>query len=297
MQCPECGSARHVEDYNRGEIVCSDCGLVIEDRMMDPGPEWRGFDTDGRITRRHTGDPATYTIHDKGLSTMIDPRDYDAAGSLLTPRTRSQIHRLRKWDTRSRIFDKANRNLSYALSEIDRAAGQLHLPRNVREAASLLYRQTLEKSMIRGVSIESCTASAIYIACRQFGIPRTLKEIADVTRHRKREISRSYRRIAKGLGIHLPPVTAIDYIPRFTSELRLPVKVGARATEILGNAINNGISSGKGPAGIAAAAIYIVSSLENLDRTQDQVAKVAGCTSVTLRNRCMEIAEQLNLDI
>ena len=296
-RCPECGSLRHLKDYKRGEIVCSNCGLVIEDGIMDPGPEWRAFDSEQVLARRRTGPPITYTLHDKGLSTVIDPRDRDSRGSPLASGRKRQIHRLRKWDKREKVLGSVYRNLSYALSEMDRIAGQLQLPRNIREASSIIYRQALEKGLIRGLSIECCAASAIYIACRQFGIPRTLNEIAEATRHKKKEIAHSYQRIVRGLGIHLPPVTAIEYIPRFTSRLNLPGKVGTKTTEILREVINNGLSSGKTPHGLAGAAIYIACVLEGVKRTQDEIAKVAGSTPVTVRNRCKEIAEYFDIDI
>jgi len=297
IQCPECGSFRHIRDYKRGELICSDCGLVIEDRIIDPGPEWRGFDSDQRLAREHTGPPATYTIHDRGISAMIDPHDHDSGGSPLKPETRAQMHRLRKWDKRSRMSGHIERNLSYALSELDRVACQLRLPRNVRESASMIYRRTVESGMTRGRSIESSTASAIYISCRQFRIPRTLEELAEVTKHSKKEIGKSYRLIARGLGIHLPPVNAMDYIPRFTSELGLPGTVGTRAAGILKQVVEGGLVSGKGPAGIAAAAIYAACVLVDVKRTQTEISEITGVTEVTVRNRYKDIVEYLDLDV
>ena len=296
-QCPECGSLRHLRDYKRAEVICCDCGLVIEDKIVDPGPEWRGFDTDQRMAREHTGPPTTYTIHDKGLSAMIDPRDYDAGGSPLKPQAKAQMHRLRKWNNRARVSNSVERNLSYALSELDRVAGQLQLPRNVREAASVIYRKTVENGLTRGRSIESSAASAIYISCRQFGIPRTLEEMTEVTKHNKKEIGKTYRLIARGLGIHLPPVNAMDYVPRFTSELGLPGTVGTKAAGILKQMIDGGMGSGKGPAGIAAAAIYTACALEDVRRTQKEISEVTGVTEVTVRNRYKDIAEYLDLDV
>ncbi len=296
-QCPECGSLRHSRDYRRAEVVCSNCGLVIEDKMIDPGPEWTAFDTEQRMAREHTGPPTTYTIHDKGLSAMIDSRDYDAGGSPLKPQTKAHMDRLRKWDKRARVTGSVERNLSYALSELDRVACQLQLPRNVREAASLLYRKTVESGLTRGRSIESSTASAIYISCRQFGIPRTLEEMTEVTKYSKKEIGKSYRVIARDLGIHLPPVNAMDYVPRFTSLLGLPGTVGTKAVEILRLVINEGMGSGKGPAGIAAAAVYTACVLEDVRRTQKDISRITGVTEVTVRNRYKDIAEYLNLGV
>lgn len=42
-KCPECGSDKLINDHERGEIVCGACGLVIDDSIMDMGPEWRAL--------------------------------------------------------------------------------------------------------------------------------------------------------------------------------------------------------------------------------------------------------------
>ncbi|MCK7475093.1 MAG: hypothetical protein MZV49_19775 [Rhodopseudomonas palustris] len=76
--CPECGGRQLVHDYERAELVCQGCGLVIDDDFIDRGPEWRAFDHDQRMKRSRVGAPMTFTIHDKGLSTMIDWRNRDS---------------------------------------------------------------------------------------------------------------------------------------------------------------------------------------------------------------------------
>ena len=141
--CPECGSAKLVRDYERAELVCAGCGFVITEKIMDMGPEWRAFDQEQRERRGRVGAPMTYTIHDKGLSTMIDWRDRDSHGKDLTPKKRAQIYRLRKWQRRIRVSDATERNLAFALSELDRMASHLGLPRNVREAAAVIYRRAV----------------------------------------------------------------------------------------------------------------------------------------------------------
>jgi len=297
LKCPECGCTRLIRDYERAEITCAVCGLVVDDHLLDTGPEWRAFDTEQREKKQRGGAPMTYTIHDKGLSTMIDWRDKDIFGRSLTPERRSQMVRLRKWHNRSRMSDSTERNLAYALSEIDRIAAQLRLPKNVREAASVIYRDTVEHHLIRGRSIESVTASALYVACRQFAVPRTLEEIAAVTKVDKKEIGRSYRFLARELGIKLAPTSPVDYVPRFASDLRLSGAVQAKAIEILTRVVSQGLTSGRGPMGVAAAAIYIAAVLNGEQRTQREVAEGARVTEVTVRNRYKEIVEYLGLNI
>ena len=72
MACIECNSTKLIKDYERAEIVCMNCGLVLHEKLMDDGPEWRAFDMEQMDKRSRVGAPTTYTIHDKGLSTMID---------------------------------------------------------------------------------------------------------------------------------------------------------------------------------------------------------------------------------
>ncbi len=296
-KCPECGSGKLVRDYERAELVCAGCGFIIHDKIMDMGPEWRAFDQEQRERRGRVGAPMTFTIHDKGLSTMIDWRDRDSHGKDLTPKRRAQIYRLRKWQRRIRVSDATERNLAFALSEVDRMSSHLGLPRNVREAAAVIYRRAVEERLIRGRSIEGVAAAALYAACRECKVPRTLDEIADVSRVSKKEIGRSYRFIARELLIHLRPTSPTDYIPRFGSELGLSGEVQSKAIELLKEATKKGLTSGRGPTGVAAAAIYIASVLSGERRTQRDVADVARVTEVTVRNRYKELCVKLELDV
>lgn len=296
-KCSECGSGKLVRDYERAELVCAGCGFIIHDKIMDMGPEWRAFDQEQRERRGRVGAPMTFTIHDKGLSTMIDWRDRDSHGKDLTPKRRAQIYRLRKWQRRIRVSDATERNLAFALSEIDRMSSHLGLPRNVREAAAVIYRRAVEERLIRGRSIEGVAAAALYAACRECKVPRTLDEIADVSRVTKKEIGRSYRFIARELLIHLRPTSPTDYIPRFGSELGLSGEVQSKAIELLKEATKKGLTSGRGPTGVAAAAIYIASVLYGERRTQRDVADVARVTEVTVRNRYKELCEKLGLNV
>jgi transcription initiation factor TFIIB len=295
--CPECGSPRLIRDYRRGEFICQDCGLVIEETYIDSGPEWRAFDSEQKEKRSRVGAPVTYTIHDKGLSTIIDWSNKDYYGKSISIRNRAQLFRLRKWQRRIRISNATERNLAFALSELDRMASALGLPKSVREIAAVVYRKAVDKNLIRGRSIEGVVAAALYAACRQAGVPRTLDEIATYSRVDRKEIGRTYRFIARELGLKLMPTSPADYVPRFCAALNLSGEVQKKAIEIIKKAEEKELTSGRGPTGVAAAAIYIASILEGERRTQREVAEVAGVTEVTIRNRYKELAERLGIEI
>ncbi len=281
----------------RGEIVCEGCGLVIEDGIIDRGPDWRAFDKEQMEKRSHAGAPLTYTLHDYGLSTVIDWRNKDASGREISATRRAQLYRLRKWHQRIRVSSSLERNLAQAFTELESIASRLDLPKNVREMAAKIYRKAVEKGLTKGRSIEGVTAAAIYFACRECGVPRTLDEISEAARINRKEIGKTYRFVARELGLCPKPTSPLDYIDRFGSELNLSGKVRSKAREILKLAMSKEITSGRGPTGVSAAALYIASVLMNERKTQKEIAQVAGVTEVTIRNRYKELVEKLGLEI
>jgi transcription initiation factor TFIIB len=297
QHCPECGSTKLMRDYECAEIVCMDCGFVIAAKLADRGPEWRAFDDEQRAKRARTGAPLTYTIHDKGLSTMIDWHDRDIYGKRLSPGQKAQIYRLRKWQRRIRVSDATERNLAFALSEISKIANALNLPKNILETASVIYRKAVKEHLIRGRSIQGVTSAAIYVACRQCGLARTLEEIAQASNINKKEVGRSYRFLIKELDYFIPPLKPSQYITKFSNQLTMQGKVEEIAHKILTTARDLKLTSGRGPTGIAAAASYIASVLTGERKTQREIAEIAQVTEVTIRNRYKELVERLMFEI
>jgi len=295
--CPECGSTRLMRDYECAEIVCMDCGFVVAAKIADRGPEWRAFDDEQRAKRTRVGAPLTYTIHDKGLSTMIDWHDRDIYGKSLSPGQKAQVYRLRKWQRRIRVSDATERNLAFALSEITKIANNLSLPKNILETASVIYRKAVKERLIRGRSIQGVTAAAIYLACRKCGLARTLEEIAQASSVNKKEVGRSYRFLIKELDYSIPPVKPSQYITKFSNQLTMQGKVEEIAHKILTAAKELKLTSGRGPTGIAAAASYIASVLTGERKTQREIAEIAQVTEVTIRNRYKELVERLMFEI
>jgi len=296
-QCPECGSHHLSKDYSRAELVCRNCGYILDENMIDQGPEWRAFDSEQREKRARTGSPMTYTIHDKGLSTTIGWTNRDAYGKAIPTKNRAQLYRLRKWQRRVRISDATERNLALALSGIDRLASGMGLPRTVRETAAVIYRKVALKKLTRGRSISGVTAASIYAACRQCHVPRTLNEISITANISRKEIGRTYRFVSRELGLKLLPTSPEDYVSRFCSELRLSSDVRAKTVKILQDAARVELTSGRGPTGMAAASLYIACVLCDERRTQREVADVAGVTEVTIRNRYKELVQKIKMDI
>jgi len=290
-KCPECGSKNLYWDRKRGEIVCKSCGFIIEDKMIDFSQEWREFDSDQGASQRRVGSPLTFTKHDQGLSTRVGK-----TGDLskLSSSEKRRYKKMNIWQTR--ISTPIERNLKFALAELKRVASFLDVPKIAEEDAAMIYRMAAEKGLVRGRSMESVVAGALYAACRRHGVPRTLDEISNAFPLDKKEIGKTYRFICRELRIRILPTSPQDYIQRFASELRLKPKTVSKAVEIIKKANKLDITSGKGPMGIAAASLYVAALLCNEKKTQRDVADVAGVTEVTIRNRYKELLEKLKLE-
>ena len=288
--CPECGGRLHA-DEEHGETVCADCGLVVSEDSIDRGPEWRAFEPGEKDKKSRVGAPTTKMLHDKGLSSTIDWQNKDAYGRTLSAKQRQKMQRLRTWDERFRTRNHKERNLKQALGEIDRMASALGLPETVRETASVIYRRALAEDLLPGRSIEGVATAAVYAAARQAGIPRSLDEVAAVSRVDDMEFKRTYRYIVRELSLEVQPADPADYVPRFSADLDLSEESKRRARELLEAGKLEGVHSGKSPVGLAAAAIYAAALLTNEKLTQSQVSEVTDVSEVTIRNRYKELLE------
>jgi len=296
-ECPECGSKKLKTDEAKAEVVCLKCGLVLSDEMVDFGKEWRSFDSDSFDETARTGSPKKYVKLNKGLVTMIDRRGRDLRGNKLSTKGKAQMYRLIKWHKRTTVSSSTQRNLSIALTELRRVSSYLNIPETLVEAAALLYRKTLEKGLIRGRLIEAVVAAILYAVCRTYNVPRTLNEMAEASGLTKKEIGRTYRFLVRELKLSVPLTNPIHYIPRFAAELNLTGEVQEKGRKIIKDAIKKGLISGRGPTGVAAAAVYIAALLHGERRTQKEVANVAGVTEVTIRNRYRELKKELKIKV
>jgi len=289
-KCPECGGTNLTHNMNLGEIICNDCGLVVEDKMVDTGIDLQSkFDKNEKKGRG--GAPISMQKFDRGLTTNVG--EISDIYKLEAGQTRKFL-RLKKWQ--ERVSTSIERNLRLAMAELRVIASYLNLPNVVRDEAARIYNYVLQRGLVRGRSMESVIASCLYIACRSYNIPRTLDEMSTASDVERKEIGRTYRFIIRKLGIKVKQSSPRDYISRFSSVLKLSPKTQNDALKVLKQAETFELTSGRGPAGISAAALYVAALINDEKKTQREVADIAGITEVTIRNRYKELIEKLKLE-
>jgi len=295
-KCPLCESTDKVTDFMNGEEICIKCGCVLNDVVLSRREEsftssrTESYSTD---TRRH-GSGILNSIYDKGLSTIITG-DRDAYGAPISRETMSDMRRFQKHDNRSKVNESTSRNLSIAMAELDRLSSALSLPQSVKEEAAHIYRKTLKRDMIRGRSIDSFVAASLYAACRMLNIPRPLRTVVFESKRDHQEVSMTYRLIVNELGLRPPLDDPAKYIPKLASKLSVNRKTERLAVSLIQKAQEGQELMGKDPRGVSAAALYLACELENEKIVQRHIAKAAGTTEVTLRNRYRGLKHALNI--
>jgi len=280
--CPKCGSTKIIIDEETGELVCSECGLVISKGLFLEGKDWRAFSTEEFIERARAGAPVSPTRTAYGLDTKI------AYSKGLSGKS---VRALRR--TKKHVRSRKEKRVMPALFKIRAVAERLDLPTHTVEDAARLYRLASSAGLVKGRSMDAMVAAVIYAACRRTEVPRFLEEIASFFELTEKEVGRSFRFLFRKLDVRIPPPKPEIYVSRIVSKLKLPQSIVTRAIKILRIARKVGATLGREPAGTAAGAVYLATQEAGIHRTQRELAQAVSVTEVTVRNRYREFVEKV----
>lgn len=288
-KCSACQSTKLIEDPQTGEIICSNCGLVVTERGISLKQDWRSFTLAEHHERSRNGLALSNKIYDHGLSTTFKS-GHDSSGKKLDPETRDLMSRLKRHDQRSKVNESWQRNLKIALSEMSRICHELHLPDHVHEKSAQIYRKILKDDLVRGRSIDGFVTASIYAACRMYRLPRSIGDLASVSSQSDSEVRYYYRLLVKELKFKPPIDHPTKFISSLASKLKLHGEVEEKSLRILEMANKRKLVTGKNPRGVAAAILYLACKESGVNISQAEVARVANTSGVTMRKRFKEYA-------
>jgi transcription initiation factor TFIIB len=227
--CSLCKNTSTVFDAEAGEIVCSNCGMVMQENIESLEKRWRTISSDLK-SEQMTGLPSSLAFHDMGLSTIISYSNVDAYGAAIAPEQMGKLQRMRRWNRISSVDNRAHsRNLKNAFGIMSRIKGKLSISDSVIEKAAYFYRKALEKRLIKGRSIEGMVVASIYAACREIAIPRKLEELAEATNGNPVFAARCYRLLLRHLKIqNLPAVDSGSYLSKIANKASISQKTYRR---------------------------------------------------------------------
>ncbi|EZQ06804.1 MULTISPECIES: transcription initiation factor IIB family protein [Acidianus] len=290
MKCPVCSSDNIIYDQERGQSICSSCGYVLEDNIIDQGPEWRAYTQQDKMERERTGSPLTFKVHDQGLSTKI------GSGRV---KDRIRLLKMRKLQDKIRVSSKDKKLVTF-LSELNNEASKLGLPDHVKETAAYIIRRLVETGFARRIDRTTLVIAALYFSCQVNGIPKHLQELRSkysVSQSEFWKALQRVQRVSKQSQNLKPKIRPGEYIPNIVDKLRLPQPIATKAAEIVDVMYKSGLTSGKGYLALSAATVYLVSTLMDVKKTQKEVAEVLGISEVTIRNRYKEIIKNFDITI
>jgi transcription initiation factor TFIIB len=294
--CPSCKSDNAIiTDPKSGEIICSRCGMVVSDKMLEKRPEWRTFTMNETEDRTRTGPPSSLSRHDMGLSTVIGKENVDATKNKIEPSMLSTMHRLRTWDFRTQVRSSTDKTLRLAFDELYSLKDKLGLSDAIVEKTAYIYRKAQQKGMMRGRSIHAVLAAAVYVACRQMEVPRTLDDVATTCNIKRKSIAKCHRELILELQLKLPTIDTTKCIARVANKANISEKTKHQAMTLMNDVVKTGISAGKDPMGLAATVLYASCIKTGEQKTQVDLANAAQITEVTIRNRFKDLKNRLEL--
>jgi transcription initiation factor TFIIB len=295
--CPDCDTG---VKQTGGEWVCPECGVVLDDLVVDHGPEWRAYNQQERQKKSRVGAPNSLALHDRGIGSVIGdgnaPKKRPAAHS-------DKVDVLKVTHSCVSGGDSDMRRRRFVFGEAHRIASELDLPRQTVEETAYILRRCQANEVQIGRSWEGVVGAAILIACRHHDLPVLARDVVEFSRldDARKKIFRCLSKIKQKTDVTVPlPPEPIDLVPRFLSmvspyirpfddigEFRQCVRRLIRYTE---ERTYNG-----SPETLTVAAIFYVAKQRGLTSqdsesslTQDKISEITGVSQVTIRNTYQE---------
>lgn len=285
LEAPCCEDPR-IENKD-GNIVCVHCGTVHDRDIV--GLKRRAF-TAEEVEKRRRTEPRWRRFGPR--TTIPSAKNEDR----MSPEQKTLFSRLSK--IQKSLVSSIERNFWEARPKLKMLTSMLNIPRYIEETAWKIYAEAAKKQLTLGRTIRGFIAASLYAAIRVHEYPRILDEICDammISRHKVvKSLGLIIKKVLPELGLKYHPITPKKLIYRFGSEVDVSMQIQKKAYNLLNQTFESGLRiTGKDPRGFAAAALYMAAKSTPDQRTQSEMADIAGITEVTLRNRLKDLRKYL----
>ena len=175
---------------------------------------------------------------------------------------------------------------------------KLGLSDAIVEKTPYIYRKVEHRGLVKGRTIPGILAAAVYLACREMGTPRTLKDITRISNSKRKGIARNIRILTVELGIKPPVFDPMKCIVKVANTAQIGERTTRHAFKMMNELLRRKTASGgKDQMGLAASILYIACKETGERKPQKVMASAAGVSEVTIRNRVRDLAKNLNLPV
>ena len=288
--CNRCKSKNsRITDYNSGNEVCNECGLVFEDTIIDDEDEKRTFENDDGENKIHRVGPPENPIFGKELGTNLIIRENGKTRFI-------------------RSYSKSN-NLLRNFWKIQKLLSSADVPKKMIEETKELYDKLSKSQNMRGKNLNLIILALYYYVCRKEQCAKTFKEISLMfnmfmvrgRRITERDIKKIFNKIKNDIVESLTGDDLIEieknYIRTYIGPYQSKYNWKKLSFEIVENINKNELLEGKNPKTIAGLALFLSSKLLN-DNLLDQKELFSNFSQEnTLKKSYDEIKPFLNVVI
>jgi len=251
---PACGGPL-VNDRERGETVCAQCGLVVAESAVDMGPEWRTFEKEKRVRTA----PLKLVVK----TDMAVKPEHGARWRRLAKFHRETMHG----------YERRLVKIGGEIRRIRECAG---LPQHLAEEAEALVKRYFET--VAGFPPEVVAVAVLWTAAKVAGVPRPLEDFLKCSKAEERRVRKAAWRLKEVMKLGRRPIE--DYVKTLAARVNLPASIVKAAVELLER--NRRVLAGKNPWVSAAAALWLA-SFKKLGLLK-ALAEAAGTTTASIRN-------------
>lgn len=288
----KCGKPLLLDAVN-GSMICTACGTVSEYSIIDQTPEWNSGNSENTDSRdpSRCGCPINPMLQKSSMSTMIVTNKHGFMKRLHSQMSMDYVER-----ARYHIFER-----------IYKVAGEIgNLPHNVIEQSKYYYKVLSERKLSRGVIRQGLIACCILHACKAMNVPRSMKEISNITEVTTATLNKTNKLFMKLMqdvlvisnntkDNALEATNCKHLINRYCNGLGLERKVETRLVRF-SNRLNEriqeeGFLDCKTPSAVAAGIIMYSCGKIGLDVSKAEVSKKFAVTVVTINKITKLISE------
>ncbi|XP_065193255.1 transcription factor IIIB 90 kDa subunit-like [Sycon ciliatum] len=263
--CQSCGCSDLETDQARGDVVCTNCGAVLEE---------------GQIVSE-----VGFLENASGGTNVIG--QYVSSEGTRGRSMRGNFHHGFGRESKEVTLQNGRRRIAGL-------AQQLQLNQHHVDSAYMFFKMALTNRLTRGRKSSHIAAACLYLVCRSEGTPHMLLDFSDALQTNVYLLGRAYLHLATALCIHARAVDPCLYIPRFAHKLDFGDKtheVSMTAMRLVSRMKRDWMDVGRRPAGLCGAALLVAARLHNFNRSQKDIIRVVRVCDATLKKRLTEFEQ------
>ena len=271
VYCPRHKHLPPITDKVNGEIICSKCAIVLEEKTIHEG--YGGLNSDDYESSNNSP-IARDSIFD-GVRTRMSST---INGSSM--RTMNSAYGRILFADRRAVKQEIKSANSGAAKVLD-LGNHLNLPPVVIGDAVQLYRKSYNNGTLRNKSALVSAAAIVFGVCRSSGIYRTMNEIAKFVGKKPKLITKQYYEMASMFKVTQPENAFPQIVNLICTRLDIKTKLARRVLDLI-ESKGEIQFAGSSKHGIVAGAISYILEQNYMYIPKTRISEHSGVTTVTI---------------